>query len=184
MSQIIDSLDTDYEELNSVCATLCCIESSADNLQLPSIDDIFFGNLLILDVGCGPANFVQHLKRLGLDAYGVDINASRYSYDPDLEKSIKEGDVMKGLPFDDGTFGVVTCQALLTDPDFQKSVGNDFYLGIQREYNRIVKECLRVMRGGGYLIISDGVNLDGLIRDPNLVIKSPIETIQVILKRN
>src|SRR5205085_9122760 len=63
--------------------------------------------LRILDVGCGTGTMVEHLSRFG-EAEGVDTNADAIAFCHERgvarARHVEEG----ALPFDDGTFDVVT----------------------------------------------------------------------------
>ena len=62
-----------------------------------------------LDVGCATGFVVEALRELGVAAEGVDI--SRYAIThaaAGARGHIRQGDLRSGLPFEDGTFDVVT----------------------------------------------------------------------------
>ena len=68
-----------------------------------------------LDVGCAYGYAVDILKSLGYDSYGVDI--SKHGIEQ-AKKMVDEVyfaicDVQKGLPFNNGTFDLVTCFEVL-----------------------------------------------------------------------
>ncbi len=91
----------------------------------------------ILDVGCGAGNMVHHLSHYG-QVVGVDL------YSKPLEVARQRGlDVQEGsaddLPFDDGTFDVVT---LL---DVVEHVPNE---------HGVFSECWRVLKPGGKLVVT------------------------------
>lgn len=60
-----------------------------------------------LDVGCGTGYLVSMLKKLGIDAYGIEISEYALSNVPkEIQPYVKKGDITK-IPFDDNTFDLV-----------------------------------------------------------------------------
>jgi uridylate kinase len=62
----------------------------------------------VLDVGCGTGNFVKYLRKLGVDAYGVDVSEKAIELaDPEVRPFLRVANSTK-LPYEDGQFDVVT----------------------------------------------------------------------------
>lgn len=61
-----------------------------------------------LDVGCGTGQLVYFLRKLGIEAYGIEI--SRYALEcanREIKPYLKEGNITK-IPYDDNIFDLVT----------------------------------------------------------------------------
>ena len=60
-----------------------------------------------LDVGCGTGYLVKTLRRLGIDAYGVEISKDALTLaDEEVKPFLKEGDILK-LPYKRNSFDLV-----------------------------------------------------------------------------
>lgn len=60
-----------------------------------------------LDIGCGTGRLVHHLRRLGIEAYGIEI--SHYALESarkEVKPYLKYGDITK-IPYEDGMFDAV-----------------------------------------------------------------------------
>ena len=69
----------------------------------------FGGARRTLDVGCATGFVVEVLRELGVEAEGCDV--SRYAIEhaaPGARGHVRVGDVLAGLPWEDGTFDVVS----------------------------------------------------------------------------
>ncbi len=69
---------------------------------------IFLRPKLLLDVGCATGLLVYYLRKIGVQAYGLEI--SKYALSrarPDISKYLQYGNILK-LPFKDNSFDVVT----------------------------------------------------------------------------
>lgn len=103
-----------------------------------------------LDLGCGTGFFLADVRKHSRHAVGLDI-----SYDM-LDLAQKElpdtysaqGDA-ENLPFKDGMFDVVFCKGSLHHT---------------RDHAKFLKGCLRVLRPGGVLILSEPCNDNPIIR--------------------
>lgn len=96
----------------------------------------------LLDVGCGSGATVEHLRsRIGLDAIGVDISRRLISEglvrNPDLP--LAEGRA-EDLPLADGELSGILCECVLS---------------LVAAPRVALREFERVLRPGGYLILSD-----------------------------
>lgn len=92
----------------------------------------------VLDVGCASGSFVHHAKRRGMVAVGVDLD----------KDSIKFG-TQNGLDLRHGKLG---------DMKFRKGEFDAVNLGDIMEHVKdpegFLKECLRVLKKGGVLVVS------------------------------
>ncbi len=60
-----------------------------------------------LEIGCGTGQLVKYLRRLGVEAYGVDLSHMVLDIaDPESRAYLKQGDTTK-LPYDDNEFDLV-----------------------------------------------------------------------------
>lgn len=60
-----------------------------------------------LDVGCGTGYLVKYLRKLGIDAYGVEISQHALDLAPDEVKPFLSKADIVNLPFEDNSFDVV-----------------------------------------------------------------------------
>ncbi len=118
-----------------------------------------FGDLLgyrpcrVLDVGTGTGFVARTLAEMGHEVTGVDVSEDMLEVARDL--SLRRGlnvefliGDAENLEFDDESFDAVVCRYVvwtLPDPD------------------RAVREWTRVLRGGGKIVIVDGIWCDGSI---------------------
>lgn len=99
----------------------------------------------ILEVAPGPGYFAVELARRGFDVTGLDIShsfvdiASRYGRRQGVTVDFRQGDVA-ALPFPDGSFDVIVCQAAFKN---------------FREPVKALNEMRRVLRTGGVAVIQD-----------------------------
>ena len=99
------------------------------------------GGKSVLEVGCGNGFFIKHLISLNpkhiasfdISKHFIELTRKRY---PQVE--LKQGDVMKRIPFSDNQFDCVTCYSVIND--------------IQR-ISKAVSEMRRVAKKGGYIHI-------------------------------
>jgi SAM-dependent methyltransferase len=62
-----------------------------------------------LDVGCAMGFVVEALREVGVDASGVDVSDFAVEHAaPGARGHVRVGDLLDGLPFDDGAFDLVT----------------------------------------------------------------------------
>ena len=104
----------------------------------------------LLDVGCATGIDVDSFRKLGLVAEGVDIRAefiaeAQEKY-PGLRFTVGDAE---DLPFKDSTFDIVF------------SINTLFYTDIKKS----VKEFVRVLKHGGYLIFSFDLLITDLDKD-------------------
>lgn len=99
-----------------------------------------------LDLGCGPGGNLRMLDTLqpqlvaGIDVSPIALDLARASAPPGAQ--LLQGDVNDPLPFEDGTFDVVT-------------IFNVLYHGWVRSEAAILRECARVLRPGGLLLFTE-----------------------------
>ncbi len=91
----------------------------------------------ILDVGCGIGTFVRRFRELTPHAFGFDVSAERVAEGsktvPGLFCAVGEA-----LPIADGTFDVVLLNEVIEHV---------------RDDRETLRECLRVLRPGGHVVI-------------------------------
>jgi ubiquinone/menaquinone biosynthesis C-methylase UbiE len=99
----------------------------------------------ILEVAPGPGYFAVEMARRGFEVTGLDIShsfveiATRYAREQGVPVEFRQGDAA-ALPFPDGTFDLIVCQAAFKN--FQEPV-------------RALNEMHRVLRPGGVAVIQD-----------------------------
>lgn len=115
----------------------------------------------VLDVGCARGFIVNHLRKMGIDAQGVDISEwATGSVPPDgLGQHLKTADVTKGLPFKDGEFDLVTSM------DFLEHIE-------EKDVPGLVKEMLRVGRRQFHVVTTPEYTMYG---DETHVCMKPLE---------
>lgn len=97
----------------------------------------------LLDIGCGDGDLLFRLKDKYREVWGVDIAASRINRIIEKVGSqssihVRVEDVSKQLSFNDGSFDTITAIAIL------EHIFDPYYF---------VKECHRLLRKGGALIV-------------------------------
>lgn len=112
---------------------------------IPTFNDLIpdFHKLKILEVGCGEAGFLDVLAELGIDAVGLELEASRVetARQKNPRLNIQEGDI--------------------TDSKLAKTLGSNFDLIIMRDVIEHIPDrqpaftnLHRLLREGGYLYIT------------------------------
>ncbi len=99
----------------------------------------------VLDVGCGPGAYAQQLQQRGFNVYGIDVSGqllqvckSRLGLpDPVFHRHFKEAKVEQ-IPFESATFDILVCIGVI---------------GYVTSEEVALREMLRVLRPGGYLIL-------------------------------
>jgi SAM-dependent methyltransferase len=67
-----------------------------------------------LDVGCALGFLVEALRELGAEAWGTDISADAISLaSPAVRPYLVQGDLSRGLPFEDGRFELISAFEIL-----------------------------------------------------------------------
>ena len=97
-----------------------------------------------LDAGCGPGALeMSYMTELGFEMYGLDAVAENIevarSLRPEFAHRLQVADVQEPLPFDDGSFEVVLCNAVI------QHIPREVALA------KVLPEFARVLRRGGVL---------------------------------
>lgn len=98
----------------------------------------------ILEVGCGTGLVMERLARIGFDnLHGLDLSPDMLAENAkkNVSRSLVEGD---NMPFDDNSFDHAYCVAVLTHSDRPSDA---------------IKEIVRVVRPGGFIIIGQRSDL-------------------------
>lgn len=98
-------------------------------------------NLKALDIGCGMGATVNYLQtEFGIETYGIDPS----------EKLIKQGRDKYKLPLIMGRG-----ESLSYEENFFGLVFTECTLSLMEDYRKTIEEVYRVLKPGGYFIISD-----------------------------
>jgi SAM-dependent methyltransferase len=102
----------------------------------------FTAGAQLLDVGCGAGASVEHLcSRYGFDACGVDISPALIAEGLVRNPAMRLSEApAEALPFADGSQDGILCECVLSILETPRAVLDEFQ---------------RVLRSGGYLILSD-----------------------------
>lgn len=117
----------------------------------------------LLDVGCAEGKLVGWARKLGIDAYGVDISEEGFSQAPlFVPQRCQVGDILK-LPFQDNQFEVVTSLAVLEHiekKDTGKALGE--LIRVSQKYV-FLQICVRdnPLEGEHFLLDPTHVNIEG-----------------------
>lgn len=90
-----------------------------------------------LDTGCGVGTFMAEFSKEGADVYGVDIDEKKVKIAQKQFDSVLKAPAEK-LPFNKNFFDIVLLHEVI------EHVNDD---------KQTIRECFRVLRSGGYLII-------------------------------
>jgi len=94
---------------------------------------LFLHPKTVLDVGCGKGTLVLWLRRLGVEAFGVDLSDYTLKNAPaSARKYLRRANVLD-LPFKSGSFDLVTTFALLEHIP-------------EKDLPKAIKECRRVAK--------------------------------------
>jgi ubiquinone/menaquinone biosynthesis C-methylase UbiE len=95
--------------------------------------------LRVLDAGCGDGSKSELIIRLGNEVWGIDKNSEALSEAEKRGVKVLQGDLEKDLPFRSGFFDGVWCSSVLE---------HVFHTC------RFLKECHRVLKPKGFLIVN------------------------------
>ncbi len=95
-------------------------------------------NLEILDVGCGAGNMIHHLGQYG-HVRGIEVDARPVKIAQSRGYDVRQADATRGMPFDDGTFDLVTALDVIEHVD---------------DDGAILREARRVLKSGGHLLVT------------------------------
>jgi ubiquinone/menaquinone biosynthesis C-methylase UbiE len=111
------------------------------------LDKGSFKDSKICDVGCGDGRNLVLLNQCGFEIYGVELTEEIASRAMDslkhkgIKAEIKVG-TNAAIPYRDGYF------------DFLLSWNSCYYMGENLDFNKHVEEFSRVLKKGGYLVLS------------------------------
>ncbi len=93
-----------------------------------------------LDVGCAKGFLVSNLRQLGINAYGIDISDYAISQNQRHRKFLSKVDAGSDrFPFKNNFFDLITCFDAIEHV---------------RNHRHLLKECHRVLKKNGHMIIS------------------------------
>lgn len=95
-------------------------------------------NLQVLDVGCGAGNMIHHLANYG-QVHGIEYDPRPVKIAQQRGYDVRQGDATKEIPFADASFDLVTALDVIEHVDADEN---------------ILKEAHRVLRPGGYVLIT------------------------------
>lgn len=129
-----------------------------ENYTIPLLDRLFSSatdkqSIRVLSVGCGNGEDVDTLMKHGYSAFGVDIGyRSKEWQRKDHPERFKLADA-KALPFENSFFDVVLSFGVI---EHIGAVGDslDLLPDYQNQRARYASEMLRVIKPGGYIIVS------------------------------
>lgn len=110
-------------------------ESACENTHAVVEGMIPGGKLVVLDIPCGEGAFSKRLMDRGVEVHSADIVRADQAGNPRFQVANMNGT----LPFEDGTFDGVVCI--------------DGIEHIERQFD-FVRECGRITKRGGFIIIS------------------------------
>ena len=121
----------------------------------------------VLEIGCGSGRYAIHVaQETGCRITGIDINphgirnGNRLAQEAALDSvRFQEGDVSKGLDFEDSTFHAV--------------FANDVTCHIRGRAN-VFAELYRVLKPGGRFLFSDASIIGGIVTDQEIADRSSI----------
>jgi len=88
----------------------------------------------LLDVGCGMGNMVSYLRKLGVDAFGLEFSPYALSrVSPDIKPFLKNGDILD-IPYKENSFDVVSAVNVL------EHIEKDKLIKAVNECNRVAKK--------------------------------------------
>jgi len=120
----------------------------------------FLGVKRVLDLRCAYGALVYVLRKLGVEAWGIDISEWARNVSP-VKKYIILGDLNKdSIPFDDEYFDCITAI------NFFEHIKN---------LNHCMKECYRVLRRNGLLYASIPSYSEDTLKDPYHVSVFPLK---------
>ena len=140
--------------------------------EFGNIDIYLFDQLLkgrfshckkVLDVGCGYGRNLVYFLKNDFEVFGVDQNAEAIDEVKRLSTELNPHNqtenfqvaLVEDLPFDDQSFDLVICSAVL-------HFAND-----QQHFEKMVKSMRRVLKPGGYLFsrLASNIGIEDLVTD-------------------
>jgi SAM-dependent methyltransferase len=113
--------------------------ASRTRALLGMMDPLLAGRTLkLLDVGCGAGNMIHHLRRYG-EVKGVELDPRPVAVARQRGYDVDQGDATRGLTYAEASFDAVTALDVIEH---------------NQDDMRILHEMHRVLRPGGYAIIT------------------------------
>lgn len=122
------------------------------------------GTPALLDLGCGDGRLVPQWQSVaGGLAFGLELSPEAVAKAQEMYPSVvyTEGDATK-TPYDDAQFDIIVCQEVLEHVE---------------EQEQLIKECNRILKEGGYLILTTPNKFYFDRRNGGNYSKQPIENI-------
>jgi ubiquinone/menaquinone biosynthesis C-methylase UbiE len=92
----------------------------------------------VLDLGAGEGQAVELLNKLGIEAVGTEVSKFALKEAKKNGRNVIESDFNDGIPFKDNKFGAVVAL---------------FVVNYAKDEWNLLKECYRVLRPGGKILI-------------------------------
>lgn len=152
-SDMYDSETERLEELNF---------RTRRDVSVDYVSRILPPNGRVLDLGCGTAPVVSELRKRGVSCAGLEYAEDMLKHARERLRSmgLDEGDLHRGdcrhTPFDDASFDVVVCLGVISYVE---------------HYGEVFDEINRLLRPGGYALVSFRNKFNPVLWDPVLTLK-------------
>lgn len=145
------------------------LQAGFGNIDIYLFDQLLKGRVAatdkVLDAGCGSGRNAYYLLTQGVEVFGVDTNPASVAGVRDLaaehggaaDDAHFRVEPLEALTFDDGTFDVVICSAVL------------HFAQDEAHFERMVRELWRVLRPGGMFFarLASSIGMESQVRRIN-----------------